>query len=97
MGASSPPRSREEQEPAPTGRSCAPKEVPWGTGDDAARKSKQKHPPRSSPAWCAGEEAGQSQASAVTGSMIVATSDTRLTGKPPCLACSRTIASFGAI
>ncbi len=37
------------------------------------------------------------QASAVVGSIIRATLETRLTGKPPCLACSRTISSFGAM
>ena len=35
--------------------------------------------------------------SAVVGSMIDLTSDTLFAGKPPCLACSRTIASFGAL
>ena len=35
--------------------------------------------------------------SAVVGSIIEATSETRFAGKPPSLACSRTIFSFGAI
>jgi hypothetical protein len=35
--------------------------------------------------------------SAVVGSMMALTSDTRFAGNPPCLACSRTIASFGAM
>src|SRR5690349_12168327 len=34
--------------------------------------------------------------SAVVGSITDVTSDTRLAGKPPCRACSRTMASFGA-
>ena len=34
---------------------------------------------------------------AVVGSIIVRISETRLAGKPPCFACSRTIASFGAM
>ena len=33
----------------------------------------------------------------VVGLMIAFTSETRLAGKPPCFACSRTIASLGAM
>ncbi len=33
----------------------------------------------------------------VVGSMTVLTSEIRLAGNPPCLACSRTISSLGAI
>src|SRR6185437_10023879 len=35
--------------------------------------------------------------SAVVGSMMVFTSEIRLAGNPPCCACSRTMASFGAL
>ncbi len=35
--------------------------------------------------------------SAVTGSIIVATSLTEFAGNPPCLVCSRIISSFGAL
>ena len=35
--------------------------------------------------------------SEVVGSIIFLTSETRLAGNPPCLACSRTIFSFGAM
>jgi hypothetical protein len=35
--------------------------------------------------------------SAVVGSMMPFTSETRLAGNPPCFACSRTISSFGAM
>ena len=35
--------------------------------------------------------------SAVVGSITESMRDTRLAGKPPCLACSRTISSFGAM
>jgi len=35
--------------------------------------------------------------SAVVGSIIVETLLTEFAGKPPCLACSRTISSFGAL
>jgi hypothetical protein len=43
-----------------------------------------------------GESRGR-QASEVVGSIIRFTSETRFAGKPPCFACSRTNASFGAI
>jgi hypothetical protein len=43
------------------------------------------------------ESARESQASAEVGSMMNLTSETRLAGKPPCFACSRTISSLGAM
>lgn len=39
----------------------------------------------------------QENYSAVTGSMMVETLLTELAGNPPCLACSRTISSLGAL
>ena len=43
------------------------------------------------------EEAASQGHSAVVGSMIVVTADTRLAGNPPMRACSRIISSFGAM